>query len=67
MNLHTYTFFWLDGQREVLLGFTPQHAVKNAGYGGDALSVLGFWANGDNRDWDWTGSQWVRIQSTMVH
>lgn len=67
MNLHTYTFFWLDGKREVLLGFTPQDAIESAGYGSDAFSILGFWANGDNHDWDWTGNQWVRIQSTMIH
>ena len=48
-----YTFFWLDGKREVLEGNDQAHALNAAGYGNGALRALDFWAAGDNQDYLW--------------
>ena len=48
-----FTFFWLDGKREVLEGNSPADAANKAGYGGGAIQALDFWEPGDNNDYIW--------------
>ena len=41
-----FTFFWLDGTREVLEGNSPADAANKAGYGAGAIHALDFWKPG---------------------
>lgn len=48
-----WTFYWLDGTREVLTGETAVDALNGAGYGRGALGALDFHAEGDRDDYVW--------------
>jgi hypothetical protein len=59
MKQNTYTFFWLTGQKQVLKGFDPAHALTQAGYSQGALRALDFYAEGDNDEYEWIDGKWV--------
>jgi hypothetical protein len=48
-----YTFYWRDGKREMLRGIDPADALSKRGYGNGALRALDFYAEGENREYDW--------------
>lgn len=58
--MKSFTFFWLDGKREVLKGDFAADAAIKAGYGNGAFSALDFWAEGDNKDYKWINGEWIR-------
>lgn len=47
-----FTFYWLDGKREVLEGKSPVDALNNAGYGQGVIAALDFYANGDDSEYE---------------
>lgn len=59
-----FTFYWLDGKRQVFEGRHPADALNRAGYGGGALRALDFCAKGDNHDYVWSAGAWVKTQAT---
>lgn len=59
-----FTFYWLDGEREVLSGNDVPDAFRRAGYGAGARFALDFTAVGDNREYIWTGGKWVKQKPT---
>jgi len=52
-SLDEFTYFWLNGKREVFKGTDPVDALNKAGYGGGAVPALDFYDYGDNHDWEW--------------
>ena len=48
-----FTFFWLDGKREVLKGGGPADALTKGGYSQGALKALDFYDYGNNNNWEW--------------
>ena len=52
-TVKTWTFYWLDGKREVLDGPTAVDALNRAGYGRGALAALDFHAEGDRNHYEW--------------
>jgi hypothetical protein len=60
-TINTYTFYWLDGTREVLKGESVAQAFTHAGYGAGARSALDFVSNGENNDYQWIDGKWKRI------
>ena len=55
-----FTFYWLSGDREVFEGNSINEALRNAGYGGGALGVLDFWANGDDNNYKFENKKWIK-------
>ena len=53
-----YTFYWLDGKRQVLPGSDAADALNRAGYGAGALRALDFHAKGDNDEYAWIDGRW---------
>jgi len=62
-----YTFYWLDGKRDVFKGKTPADALTQAGYGGGALAALDFHCPGDNNEYKWNveTKTWDRIEKVF--
>lgn len=58
--MNKYTFYWLDGKREVLDGESVAGAFRDAGYGAGAMSALDFTCNGEDDSYDWNGKKWIR-------
>lgn len=56
--MNKYTFYWLDGTREVLEGLSVAGAFRDAGYGAGAMSALDFTCNGENDSYVWGGKGW---------
>lgn len=56
----TFTLFWLDGKRELVLGPTPAEAMNRAGYGGAAVRALDFFAEGDDSSYQFVKKQWIK-------
>lgn len=56
-----FTFYWLDGQRSVLVGATVAKAYSNAGYHGSPSALVDWYDEGetDTHDWDSDIRQWV--------
>ena len=48
-----FTFFWLDGEREVLEGITHIDAINKSGYSKIAMSALDFYSEGDDDSYIW--------------
>lgn len=48
-----FTYYWLDGKREVLEGNDVADAMNRVGYGAGALRALDFHSNGDCNDYVW--------------
>lgn len=63
--MKTWTFYWLDGKREVLTGETPAGALNHAGYGRGALRALDFYAQGDRGGYVWNPAErrWNKTES----
>lgn len=61
-----YTFYWLDGKRDVFEGETPAEALTGAGYGNGALRALDFCAPGDDAKYwrDESKKYWTNKQIT---
>ena len=57
-----FTFYWLDGSRNVLSGDTVEGAFTAAGYGGGAIKAVDFYENGEKDDyqWDKEAKKWIR-------
>lgn len=53
------TFYWLNGQRQVLEGDSVADALMNGGYTAGALHALDFVANGECDDYVWIHGYWV--------
>jgi len=64
-----FTFFWLDGKREVLEGADSADALNRAGYGAGAVRALDFFAHGDNDNyvWDARTGGWERKDREVKH
>jgi hypothetical protein len=58
--MNKYTFYWLDGTREVLEGKSESDAANRAGYGHGAISALDFVAKGENNEYVWNNNKWVK-------
>ena len=58
--MNTYTFYWLDGKRQVLKGTDPADALRRAGYGQGALRALDFYENGESDDYEWSNHTWMK-------
>ena len=56
--MNTYTFYWLDGTREVLKGKSVADAFRDAGYGARAIAALDFTRNGEDNSYEWDGKKW---------
>ena len=55
-----FTFFWLNGTRDVLEGQDAADAMNKAGYGAGAVPALDFHTEGDNNSYSWfKGEGWV--------
>ncbi len=54
-----FTFYWLDGKRDVLQGEDAADALNSAGYGAGVLRALDFYATGDDKRYKWNGKAWV--------
>lgn len=57
---NVYTFFWKNGDRDVLKGSTPADALNNAGYGAGALGALDFYMIGDNTEYEFANNEWIK-------
>lgn len=55
-----FTFYWLDGTREVLNGKDVTNAFVKAGYSAGAMRALDFTCNGDNEDYEWVNGKWIK-------
>lgn len=60
--MNSYTFYWLDGDRNVFDGDSPADALNKAGYSQGALRALDFWVQGDCGDYWWNKEErrWVK-------
>jgi len=61
-DIKIFTFFWLDGKRDVLQGRNTADALNRAGYGQGAVAALDFWTNGDDHDYQWNEAnrKWIK-------
>ena len=58
-EVKVYTLFWRNGKTEKASGITVAAAFTGAGYGGGAVSVLDFYAEGDVAEkWEWKEKRW---------
>lgn len=57
--MNTYTFYWLDGTREVLMGESLIDAYRRAGYGNGARGALDFTMNGEDNSYSWIDGYWI--------
>ena len=70
-NIKEFTFYWLNGEKEVIKGTSPADAVKKSGYDsivrGGALRNLDFYAEGDNKEYEWdeTRKFWRMIKKEL--
>lgn len=56
-----FTFFWMDGNRDVFDGNSPEDALNKAGYGVGAIRGLDFYAEGERNEWAWFKSKgWIK-------
>lgn len=57
-----FTFYWLDGKRDVFQGADVAAALNGAGYSMGALAALDFYAKGNCTDyfWDKEKHDWIR-------
>ena len=65
-----YTFFWLDGKKEVLEGTTPADALTKAGYGNGAIKALDFFIEGKNNKYIWGDHKYLwkdHKEITKIH
>jgi hypothetical protein len=53
--MEEFTFYWLDGKREVLTGIDEADALNRAGYGSSARHALDVWASGNDNKYEWDG------------
>jgi len=56
-----FTFFWLDGKREVFEGKDPLDALSKAGYGSGAVRALDFYMSGDDNKYIWHDHKWILV------
>ena len=61
--MKTFTFFWLDGNRDFFEGDSPEDALNKAGYGVGAIRALDFYTEGiENTEWAWFKSEgWIKV------
>lgn len=63
--MSTFTLYWMTGDRQVISnnGQNIADAMTLAGYGGGAVRALDFWAQGDDKDYEWNkeARTWKRI------
>ena len=61
----TFTLYWLTGDREIVKGRNVADAMTRAGYSNGAVPALDFYANGDDRDyqWDATARKWLKTSA----
>jgi hypothetical protein len=62
--MRTWTFYWLTGQREVLVGANAADALNRAGYSAGALRALDFYSDGESDSYTWNAAErrWDREQ-----
>ena len=46
----TFTFYWLDGHKDVSDGYNVADAFSKLGFGGGATATLDFYREGDDDD-----------------
>jgi len=64
-----YTFYWLDGKRDVLEGDSISNAFLKAGYGAGAMAALDFICNGDNNEYCWNKNKniWIKKEVRAIN
>lgn len=62
--MNKYTFYWLDGTREVLEGESVKDAFVNGGCSGGSLSALDFTCNGEDNSYKWINGKWVKKEES---
>lgn len=55
-----FTFYWLTGKRQVFKGADPADALNRAGFSGGSTRALDFYADGDNKEYEWVNHNWER-------
>jgi hypothetical protein len=67
MEQKQFRLYWLGGQTEVIEGKDYPDACKKAGLGARALSVLDFYTEGSNNDYEYSKTErmWIRKESKM--
>jgi len=59
--MSAYTFYWLDGKKEVLSGSNAKDAFVKGGYGGGAIKALDFTCEGIDSEYYWNGEKWLKF------
>lgn len=60
-----FSFYWLDGKKDVFEGNDPRDALNKAGYGNGSLKALDFWATGDV-EYTWSAQDhWTRVEKSV--
>ncbi len=64
-----FTVFWRHGRRDVFEGRDIADAFSRAGYGGGAIRVVDFYANGDDKSYTWDEAKhdWVKNTTEAAH
>lgn len=55
-----FTFFWIGGDRETLVGTSPSDALNKAGYGQGAMKSLDFWTHGNGDEYIFENHIWTK-------
>lgn len=57
-----FTYFWLTGKKEVLVGESASDALNKAGYSEGALRALDFYVKGDDDSYKWSedNHSWIK-------
>lgn len=61
-----FTFYWLDGKKEILTGMSPLGCLNRAGYGAGAMRALDFCVEGDNNNYVWKDGKWVMCTHNVM-
>jgi len=55
-----YFLYWMDGNKEIVLGTSIEDAFTKAGYGAGALRALDFYSTEDSHDYDEVVHEWKK-------
>jgi hypothetical protein len=64
--MQPYTFYWLSGKKETLIGESPANALNKAGYGSGALRALDFYESGFGSEWVWDSVNKLWINADIL-
>ena len=60
MKEEQFTFYWLDGRKDVLYGITAHGALNNAGYGAGSVRALDFFVRGSDDNYSFVNGKWTK-------